>query len=79
MNGGQSGDAEGRCFAATAAIVGPHTLRLRAEGLATPEAVWYAWAENPREATLRDVSGLPASPFRAALDGSAPVGRNLIH
>ncbi len=73
------GDAEGHCFAATAAIVGPHTLRLRAEGVATPEAVWYAWAENPREATLRDVNGLPASPFRAALDGSAPVGRNLIH
>lgn len=30
----------------------------------TPVAVRYAWADNPQDANLRNVEGLPAAPFR---------------
>jgi len=48
---------------AEAAIVALDTVHVRANGVASPAAVRYAWQDNP-ECSLENSSGLPASPFR---------------
>jgi len=48
---------------AEAAIIAPDRVCVRANGLASPAAVRYAWQDNPL-CTLENSAGLPASPFR---------------
>lgn len=59
-------------------FISDNTIEVSAKEIASPFAVWYAWAENPRKFGLKAASGIPIPPFRAALDGSLPVGKNLI-
>ncbi|MBR7121532.1 MAG: hypothetical protein IKC94_04745 [Lentisphaeria bacterium] len=56
----------------------PDTLFAYHPEVKEPFAVWYAWAENPRSTGLFSADQRPLSPFRAALDGSKPTGKNLI-
>lgn len=65
-------------FEAECRFIAPNILKVWNKNVSEPFAVWYAWAENPRFHDLRTASGMPVSPFRAALDGSLPQGRNLI-
>ena len=67
-------------FAHEAAVrfLASDTIELTSEALEKPFAVWYGWAENPRGFGLKSLSGISVPPFRAALDGSLPVGKNLI-
>lgn len=53
--------AEGNFVWATATIEGD-TIRLTAEGIASPVRVRHAWGINPN-ATLHNAQGLPAPPF----------------
>lgn len=59
-------------------FLAPDTLELTSNAIEKPFAVWYAWAENPRGFGLRALSGIVVPPFRAALDDSLPIGKNLI-
>ena len=65
-------------YEAECTAVAPYTLQLSAPEVAEPFAVWYAWAENPRFHDLRTADGEEMPQFRAALDNSKPIGRNLI-
>ncbi|HEY2156516.1 MAG TPA: sialate O-acetylesterase [Isosphaeraceae bacterium] len=48
---------------ATAKIVGKDKVEVRADGVADPVAVRYAWADNP-VCNLYSSAGLPVTPFR---------------
>jgi sialate O-acetylesterase len=50
-------------FPAEAAIQG-HTVLVSSPEVPDPEAVRYAWADNPVGPHLTNSAGLPASPFR---------------
>ena len=63
---------------AKAELITPDTIKLTSDTVDEPFAVWYAWAENPRGFGLKTVSGIAVPPFRAALDNSLPIGKNLI-
>ncbi|MBQ4329066.1 MAG: hypothetical protein IJC27_05010 [Lentisphaeria bacterium] len=65
-------------FEATAEFVSDDTIKLTSNAVSEPFAVWYAWAENPRGFGLKATSGIAIPPFRAALDNTLPVGKNLI-
>jgi sialate O-acetylesterase len=56
--------SDGVFHPAEAAVEGRKVIVWRSD-LPDPEAVCYAWANNPEGASLRNRSGLPASPFRA--------------
>jgi sialate O-acetylesterase len=47
------------------AVVRENKVVVWRDGIARPQAVCYAWADNPEGADLRNRQGLPASPFRA--------------
>ena len=51
---------------AQAKIVG-NQVEVWSEKVANPNAVRYAWADNPAGANLYNAEGLPASPFQAIL------------
>ena len=53
----------GRFVAATARLVGPHSIEVHSDRVAEPVAVRYAWADNP-VCNLYTTSGLPVTPFR---------------
>jgi sialate O-acetylesterase len=53
---------DGKWVAASARIEGD-AIVLSGEGVATPTAVRYAWANNP-DVNLYNAAGLPANPFR---------------
>ncbi len=55
--------ADGKYFTAEARIVGDRVV-VRHPGVARPERVRYAWADNPEGANLYNREGLPASPFQ---------------
>lgn len=55
--------ADGKFVWADASIDGS-TVVVRAEGVAEPVAVRYAWEDNPEGCNLYNAEGLPASPFR---------------
>ena len=40
------------------------TVVVRADGVAEPVAVRYAWEDNPAGCNLYNAEGIPASPFR---------------
>jgi sialate O-acetylesterase len=61
---------DGKFANATAEIDGT-TLLLRSEGVPAPVAVCYDWQDLVPAVVLWNGAGLPASPFRAALDGRA--------
>ena len=65
-------------FPAECSFTAADTLCVGSSQVSEPFAVWYAWAENPRYLGLFSADNRPLSPFRAALDGSKPVGKNLI-
>jgi sialate O-acetylesterase len=48
---------------ATAKVVGKDKVEVRADGVADPVAVRYAWADNP-VCNLYNSAGLPVTPFR---------------
>lgn len=48
---------------ATAKIVGNNKIEVSAEGIETPSAVRYAWADNP-VCNVQSKAGLPMTPFR---------------
>ena len=48
---------------ATAKLVGNDKVEVRADGVADPVAVRYAWADNP-VCNLYNPAGLPVTPFR---------------
>jgi sialate O-acetylesterase len=56
-----------RDFALAQAQLAGDTVVLTAEQVGAPRAVRYAWADYP-DATLENAAGLPAFPFRAALE-----------
>jgi sialate O-acetylesterase len=62
--------ADGRFFPATPTIDGA-TLVLHSEQVAQPTQVCYEWEDTALAMVLWNVAGLPASPFRASLDGRA--------
>src|SRR5205807_1905659 len=55
--------ADHKFVKATAKIVGKDKVEVRADGVADPVAVRYAWADNP-VCNLYNSAGLPATPFR---------------
>lgn len=55
--------ADGAFVWATATIDG-ETVVVRADGIAAPTQVRYAWHNNPETANLVNGAGLPAGPFR---------------
>ncbi len=55
--------ADGKFVAAAGTLAGD-TVTLRAEGVAEPRWVRYAWANYPEAANLANAEGLPAAPFR---------------
>ena len=55
--------ADHKFVKATAKIVGKDKVEVRADGVADPVAVRYAWADNPI-CNLYNSAGLPATPFR---------------
>ncbi len=56
--------ADRRFYPATAAIRGGAVV-VTSDAVAQPQAVRYAWRDNPEQADLTDRDGLPASPFRS--------------
>jgi sialate O-acetylesterase len=50
---------------AKARITDGNKVVVSAPGVITPVAVRYAWADNPDDANLYNLEGLPASPFRS--------------
>jgi sialate O-acetylesterase len=50
---------------AEARIDGDGTVVVRAAGVPQPEAVRYAWFNDPADPNLTDSSGLPTAPFRS--------------
>ena len=59
-------------------ITDKNTAAVYSPVVAEPFAVWYAWAENPRYFELKAADGTSVSPFRMALEGVLPQGKNLI-
>lgn len=57
---------DGRYLGASVKILGDD-VEVWSEAVDDPVAVRYAWADNPRTATLYNVEGLPAAPFEARL------------
>jgi len=57
-------DEQGEIFKAKAKIIAPNQLEVSATGLTSFKAVYYAWANNPEGANLKNKADLPASPFR---------------
>ena len=53
-----------RVFLPAQAVIEGDTVAVWREGLKTPVAVRYAWADNPEGCNLYNAEGLPASPFR---------------
>ena len=64
--------------AAECEITDKNTAAVYSPVVAEPFAVWYAWAENPRYCELKAADGTSVSPFRMALEGVLPQGKNLI-
>jgi sialate O-acetylesterase len=64
-------DSEGRNHPAAVEIE-CDALRVRADLSQTPAAVFYAWADFPLGANLVNSEGLPASPFRCAIETPHP-------
>lgn len=56
-------DGRGR-FESARCEIDHHTLLVWHEEIPAPIAVYYAWADNPRGATLGNSAGFPATPFR---------------
>ncbi|WP_310093753.1 sialate O-acetylesterase [Pseudoxanthomonas sacheonensis] len=54
-----------RRFHPASAIVKGNTIVLTSAAVAQPQAVRYAWHDNPEQADLINRDGLPASPFRS--------------
>jgi sialate O-acetylesterase len=65
-NGFELAGADG-AFVPAAAEVKDTTVSLTAQAVREPRAVRYAWYDNP-PATLFNSDGLPAAPFRRAID-----------
>jgi sialate O-acetylesterase len=53
-----------RRFHPARAVVDGDTVIVSSEAVVTPQAVRYAWRDNPENADLINRDGLPASPFR---------------
>ncbi len=51
-------------FKPAQAVIEGDTVLVSNSEVPIPTAVRYAWADNPKHATLRNGAGLPASPFR---------------
>ncbi|MDR0388322.1 MAG: 9-O-acetylesterase [Treponema sp.] len=51
-------------FHLPAEITGPDTVCIDVSGIATPEELLYAWADNPVDRGLYNAEGLPVIPFR---------------
>jgi sialate O-acetylesterase len=49
---------------ASAKIIGKNKVLVASDQVTEPEAVRYAWANNPKGCNLYNKEGLPASPFR---------------
>lgn len=62
LEGFEIAGAEGKFLPARAQPVG-HTVRVWSESVPSPNAVRYAWANNPEGCNLYNGVGLPASPF----------------
>ncbi len=60
------GASQASCRYAAARIAGPALVRLESSGAATATRVRYCWGDSPT-CTLTDGSGLPATPFEAAI------------
>lgn len=58
---------DGVFYKAVVSKIANRTLRLHAEQVKVPVMLRYAWADNPRHATVRNVSGLYLSPFQQKL------------
>ncbi|UNP31265.1 sialate O-acetylesterase [Lysobacter gummosus] len=54
-----------RRFHPASAVVQGDTVVLTSAAVAQPQAVRYAWRDNPEQADLINRDGLPASPFRS--------------
>jgi len=67
-------DAKGRYHNAEATIEGD-VVTVRQRGIPRPQAVRYAWAENPRGCNLVNREGLPAVPFRTTATLKRPLPR----
>ena len=65
-------------YRAQAELIDEHTLKVYSADVAEPFAVWYAWADNPEKHSFKTVSGEQAFPFRASIDSTSPVGKNLL-
>ena len=54
-----------RVFEPAAARIEGDTIVVESEAVPEPQAVRYAWSNNPAGCNLYNVDGLPASPFRS--------------
>jgi sialate O-acetylesterase len=54
-----------RRFHPARAVLDGDSIIVSSEAVAQPVAVRYGWSDNPEQANLTNLDGLPASPFRS--------------
>jgi len=59
--------AEGKRHRLPVVIEGPDYVSVDVSSVRNPEALLYAWADNPRDRQLYNSDGLPAVPFRTEI------------
>jgi sialate O-acetylesterase len=64
LKGFQIAGADHIFYWAKAEIINKNTVKVSAKEVSKPEAVRYAWEDNPADANLINSAGLPAFPFR---------------
>ena len=61
--------ADGHFQWAEAVVVNGNQVAVWHKGIPHPVTVRYGWDDNPVHANLRNMAGLPASPFQISLGG----------
>jgi sialate O-acetylesterase len=63
LDGFQLAGADGKFVWANAVVLSKDKVKVWSRSVSKPEAVRYAWDDNPAYANLKNKEGLPASPF----------------
>lgn len=63
LNGFQIAGEDGYFVWAQAVVLSKNTVKVWSKKIVRPNAVRYAWDDNPSESNLKNKEGLPASPF----------------
>ena len=63
LDGFQIAGTDGKFVWANAVVLSKDKVKVWSRSISKPEAVRYAWDDNPAYANLKNKEGLPASPF----------------